>query len=56
VLRLVLVQRHPRRLNITGNLLPVDLPVDAAVVLEQQEGADQPGGGERTLRECRCPS
>lgn len=37
---LVFMQRRPRRLSVTGELLPVDLPVDTTVVLEQQEGPD----------------
>jgi hypothetical protein len=32
-------------------LVPVDLPVDVAVVLEQQERAGQAQGVERALRE-----
>jgi len=38
-------------LSVTGVLPHVDLPVDRIVVLEQQERADQPSGGERALRE-----
>jgi len=38
-------------LGHTRSVLLVDLPVDTTVVLEQQERADQPSGGERALRE-----
>jgi hypothetical protein len=38
-----------------GWLVLVDLPVDAIVVLEQQERAGEPERGERALCECECP-
>ena len=50
-LQLSPVQRRSRRLRLIRGALPVDLPVDATVVLEQQERADQIGGGERALRQ-----
>ena len=53
--QLARVQCGPRRVSVTFVLLPVDLPVDTTVVLEQQERADQPSGGEGALRERRCP-
>jgi len=39
------------RMILRLRLVPVDLPVDVAVVLEQQERAGQAQGVERALRE-----
>jgi len=43
-------QRHPVRMNGQTSLVLVDLPVDFAVVLEQQERAGQAERTERALR------
>jgi hypothetical protein len=43
-------QRHPVRMKGQSSLVLVDLPVDFAVVLEQQERAGQAERTERALR------
>jgi hypothetical protein len=43
-------QRGPMRMNGPSSLVLVDLPVDFAVVLEQQERAGQAERTERALR------
>ncbi len=44
-------QRRSMRVGRLGRLVRVDLPVDVAVVLEQQKRASQAEGIERTLGE-----
>ena len=44
-------QPHPMRMDLPNRLVPVDLPVDVVVVLEQEERAGQAQGAERALRE-----
>ncbi len=44
-------QRRSMRVGRLGRLVRVDLPVDVALVLEQQERASQAEGIERTLGE-----
>lgn len=43
-------QRHPMRMNGQSSLVLVDLPVDFAVVLEQQERAGEAERTEGALR------
>jgi hypothetical protein len=43
-------QRRPMRMVRVGSLVPIDLPVDVIVVLEQQERAGQSERIERALR------
>src|SRR6185437_5433444 len=54
-LPLPLAQRHPVRVDRLEVLVPVDLPVDAYVVLEQEERAGQVQRAERPLGKWRCP-
>jgi len=44
-------QRRPVWMDLRNRLVPVDLPVDVVVVLEQEERAGQAQGAERALRE-----
>jgi hypothetical protein len=43
-------KRRPVRMGHPKVLVPIDLPVDVVVVLEQQERAGQAEGTERALR------
>jgi hypothetical protein len=50
----VALAQQRSRWTSAGWLAPVDLPVDAIVVLEQKERACEPKRGERVLCECEC--